>query len=47
MSKNRYLYEDVRDAKEAYDKLALAVIEQLKKVLIPVLDMLTRLLNRL
>ncbi len=47
MSKNRYLYEDVRDAKEAYDKLIQAVLEQLKKVLIPILDVLTRLLHKL
>ena len=47
MSKNRYLYEDLRDVREAYDKLAALVLEQLKRVLIPILDMLTRLLNKL
>ena len=47
MSKNRYLYEDLRDAREAYDKLAALVLEQLKRVLIPILDMLNRLLDKL
>ena len=42
MSKNRYLYEDLRDVKEASNTLALAVLEELKKVLILILNIMRR-----
>jgi hypothetical protein len=40
VSKNRYLYEDLRDLQEAYDRLALAMVEACKPLLIWLLDKL-------
>jgi hypothetical protein len=49
MSKNRYLYEDLRDLGIAWDELKQAILEALKSVLVRVnvcLETLSRWLDK-